>query len=344
MNKISKQKIAFIGQRYYPSNHRGSSGVEYYVGQKIQSFISNNRIICYTSDPKQSRKKGGVEIIYIPSIPLKHFDTPVRAILATIHALCIRPDVVWYQGCQSGICIPVLRLCKIKTILVIHSDEYKKAKWGRVSSLVLRIAERVAVSSANTVVSVSSHTKKRLEKMYHKKCILDLITMTQIKYTITRKDVPVAARSGIPYILFLGRFVPEKRIHWLIAAFQQSRLRLTHVLILAGEESHSKKYAASLFAMAHNEGHIKFLPYQTGKAKLALLKYCTLFVLPSDVEGYPVALLEALTFKTRCLAPDVLIGENFPSRSTLHYFHTNSFRDFKNQLLTLINTPLKMGR
>ena len=100
------------------------------------------------------------------------------------------------------------------------------------------------------------------------------------------------------YLLFLGRFVPEKRLEWVVDAFRELGRR-DLALVLAGEAS--GEYAVSIRERA--EGLRCLFPgVVQGDDKEALLRGACLAVLPSELEGFPIFLLEAMARGLPCLA------------------------------------------
>jgi glycosyltransferase involved in cell wall biosynthesis len=103
------------------------------------------------------------------------------------------------------------------------------------------------------------------------------------------------------YVLFLGRFSPEKNCHLLINAFEAQHTNMK--LILAGGSSHSDAYAESL--RRHESDRIRFLPWVSGNDLDELLSNAALFVLPSDIEGLSLALLDAMAAGVCVLTSDI---------------------------------------
>jgi glycosyltransferase involved in cell wall biosynthesis len=92
------------------------------------------------------------------------------------------------------------------------------------------------------------------------------------------------------YVLFLGRFSPEKNCHLLIEAFENIHTDMK--LVLAGGSSHSDGYVKSL--SRHESERVRFLPWVSGRDLEELLGHAALFVLPSELEGLSLALLDAM--------------------------------------------------
>ena len=105
------------------------------------------------------------------------------------------------------------------------------------------------------------------------------------------------------YILFLGRLVPEKGIHYLLEAFRQ--LRTEKKLVIAGGTSDTEEYTAELKALAGNDERILFTGFVQGRILEELYSNAYVYVLPSDVEGMPLSLLEAMSYGNCCLVSDI---------------------------------------
>lgn len=90
--------------------------------------------------------------------------------------------------------------------------------------------------------------------------------------------------------MFLGRFSPEKNCDLLIEAFEQTDN--TMKLVLAGGSSHTDDYVANL--RKHAGERIVFLEWLSGETLEEVLTNAALFVLPSDLEGLSLALLDAM--------------------------------------------------
>ena len=93
-------------------------------------------------------------------------------------------------------------------------------------------------------------------------------------------------------------------------------------LVLAGGSSHSDSYLASL--RAHQSERIKFLDWLSGEALEEVLTNAALFVLPSDMEGMSLALLDAMGAGICVLASDIPvlkeIGGDYP-----RYFDADAY-------------------
>ena len=74
-------------------------------------------------------------------------------------------------------------------------------------------------------------------------------------------------------------------------------------LVLAGGSSHSDSYVKSL--RRHESGQVRFLPWVSGADLEELLSHAALFVLPSEIEGLSLALLDAMAAGVCVLTSDI---------------------------------------
>ena len=114
-------------------------------------------------------------------------------------------------------------------------------------------------------------------------------------------------------ILFLGRLWTMKGPDKLIEAFAQIHLRFPDaLLIIAGPNEHGLEDSLRILAAKCGVAEkVRFPGMITGETKLDLLARADLFCLPSDAEGFSIAVLEALASGTAvmlspgCYFPEV---------------------------------------
>ena len=136
------------------------------------------------------------------------------------------------------------------------------------------------------------------------------------------------------YILFLGRFSPEKNCHSLIEAYKEIDTDVK--LVLAGGSRASGAYAQDL--RRHASDRIRFFDYVSGEAFEELLTNAMLFVLPSDLEGLSLALLEAMAAGLCTLTSD--IPENLELVDGAGFtFRRGDVADLERMLRLLIGEP-----
>jgi glycosyltransferase involved in cell wall biosynthesis len=136
------------------------------------------------------------------------------------------------------------------------------------------------------------------------------------------------------YILFLGRFSPEKGCHLLVEAYE--KLETDVKLVMAGASSYCDDYSRRL--QSHAGDRIKMLGWVSGEALDELLTNAMLFVLPSDLEGLSLALLDAMGAGLCVLSSDV--AENREAVADTGFtFRRGDAADLADRLRFLIANP-----
>jgi len=193
-----------------------------------------------------------------------------------------------------------------KVVVTIHALDWKRKKWGFFVRSFLRFCEYPAIFLSNEIIVVSQELKKYFENKF-KKQVFYIPNGAHIKYSNSyyNKDI-----SDFVNILFVGRLVPEKRVELVIKAVNE--LKGSAKLTIAGISSFTHRYAKQLKAIAGK--NIQFIGFIQGKALFSLYQKADIFVLPSEMEGSPVSLLEAMGQGKCVVASDIpecqeIIGE-----------------------------------
>jgi len=304
-------RIAFIGQKGVPATH---GGVERHVEELGARLVSlGHEVTVFTRSnytPKELREHRGMRLVSLPTIGTKHLDSIVHSLLATLYCWGGGYDIVHYHAIGPCLVSPLARIRGRKVVATIHGQDWRRGKWGGLASRILRLGEWLALHVANATISVS----ESLAGTYRANGAKRVVYIPNGISIDDGDDLSVLEDSGVragTYVLFAGRLVPEKGCHYLLRAW--SSLDTEMKLVIAGDTSHSDEYVDSLRAQADES--VVFVGYQYGARLAALFRHCALFVLPSDLEGLPIVLLEALAYGVPILASDIapnveVLGEN----------------------------------
>lgn len=137
------------------------------------------------------------------------------------------------------------------------------------------------------------------------------------------------------YILFLARLVPEKGLQYLIEAFKQIDTNIK--LVIAGGASHTNDYLDKIKASIKNDDKIIMTGFVQGQELEELYSNCLVYCLPSDVEGMPLSLLEAISFGCNCLVSDIEENKQIIEGTNMLTFKKGSIKDLKKKLLKILN-------
>ncbi len=143
------------------------------------------------------------------------------------------------------------------------------------------------------------------------------------------------------YILFVGRIIPTKRVDLLINAYITINTDIP--LVIVGDSPYGKdKYVQNL--KKYSSGKIRFLGFQNSDTLSTLYKNCCLFVLPSESEGLPVVLLEALSHGCPVLASDIAANNEVLQNKYGILFKSGSLNDLIDKLNFSLNNIDKLRK
>lgn len=115
-----------------------------------------------------------------------------------------------------------------------------------------------------------------------------------------------------PYVLFLGRIHPKKRLDLLLEAFLSGAPAPCKLAVAGPDECGLwRPLAARFLKTAANTKRVVRLDTVSGPVKAALLAGASLFALPSEHENFGIAPLEALAAGTSLLlSPHVAVAQD----------------------------------
>jgi glycosyltransferase involved in cell wall biosynthesis len=282
-------RVAFIGGRGVISKY---SGIEVYyeeVGKRLAQMGHEVTVYCRTYFTPRLPEYHGMRLVRLPTIRSKHLETVVHTLLSTAHALTRRYDIVHYHALGPALFSLLPRLFGAKTAVTVQGLDWQRRKWGRAASAVLRLGERASVRFPNATMVVSQVLQQRYREAHG----LEAFYVPNGGVLREWREPRQILEWGIEpenYILFLGRFSPEKGCHLLVKAFEQ--LETDAQLVMAGASSYCDEYSREL--RKHVGERIRMLDWVSGQTLDELLTNAMVFVLPSDLEGLSLALLDAM--------------------------------------------------
>ena len=304
-------RIAMIGHKRYGSREGGVEVVVTELARRMAAL--GHEVACYdrsgadvmTGDAADGRERmvDGVRVVPVRTIDKKGLAALSSSYFATLAAIKDRPDVIHYHAEGPCVPLPLAKHAGIRTIATIHGLDWQRAKWGKLASTYIKMGERAAATKADGLIVLSKSAQSYFEGAYGR-------TATFIPNGIEPKRPrpvnQIKDKWGLDegsYLLYLGRLVPEKHPELLIEAFKE--LDTDKSLVIAGGGSDTSEYEASLREAAQGDNRIVFTGFVNGEPLEELYSNCYAYVLPSDVEGMPMSLLEAMAYGCCCVTSDI---------------------------------------
>ncbi len=304
-------RIAMIGHKRYGSREGGVEVVVTELARRMAAL--GHDVTCYDrggSDvmtggaaATHERVVDGVRVVPVKTIDKKGLAALSSSCFAARQAIKDRPDVVHFHAEGPCVPLPLVKRAGIRTVATIHGLDWQRAKWGKLASAYIKMGERAAATKADGLIVLSRPAQDYFRETYGREAVF-------IPNGVERKDPrpanEIKARWGLEegsYVLYLGRLVPEKRAELLIEAYRALETRKR--LVIAGGGSDTSEYEEGLRRQASGDNRVLFTGFVDGGALAELYSNAYAYVLPSDVEGMPMSLLEAMAYGRCCVTSDI---------------------------------------
>jgi len=326
-------RVAFIGGRGLVSKYSGIESYYEEVGERLAELGHEVTAYCRSYFTPTCEEHHGMQVVRLPTIRSKHLETVIHTFLSTMHVLARPCDVVHYHALGPALFSFIPRLAGKKTVVTVQGLDWQRKKWGRVASTVLQVGERGAVRLPTHTMVVSRELQKHFRAGYGVETSYvpngGLLRERRLPEKITEWGLEPGE-----YILFLGRFSPEKGCHLLIDAYES--LDTDVKLVMAGASSYCLEYARQL--RTHAGERIKIMDSVSGDLLDELLTNAMIFVLPSELEGLSLAMLDAMGAGLCVLGSDV--AENREAIGDAGFtFRRGDSADLADRLRFLIANP-----
>lgn len=306
-----KVKIAMLGHKSIPSRQ---GGIEIVVEElAVRMAALGHQITVYNRsghhvsgkefDQKKLREYKGIRMKYVPTIDKKGLAAMSASFFAAVAAAFGKYDVVHFHAEGPCAMLWLPKLFGKRCIATVHGLDHQRAKWGKFASTYIMLGEKCAVRFADEIIVLSEGVQKYFLDTYGRKT---RFIPNGVNRPVIHEAEIIKDKFGLEkdtYILFLGRLVPEKGLRYLIQAFKQ--VKTDKKLVIAGGSSDTDEFAGELWEMAKDDDRIIFTGFVQGQELDELYSNAYVYTLPSDLEGMPLSLLEAMSYGNCCLVSDI---------------------------------------
>lgn len=340
-----------IGHKYVPSRE---GGVEIAVEKIARQLTEAGHEVTLFNRKRKGyppiTEYKGCKIKTVFTINRKLLDAIIYSFFATLKVRRMirkkQVDVVHFHA--EGPCFFLNLLPKkhkqkygVKVVVTIHGLDWKRGKWGSFAKKILRSGEKKAVKYADEIIVLSHNSASYFFDKYHR-------TTQYVPNGIDRSELLPAElireKYGLTkdgYVLFLARIVPEKGVHYLIEAWKKvvEQTGTDKKLVVAGGSSHSDEYYNGVCESVKDDGTVIMTGFVEGRELQELYSNAYLYVLPSEIEGMPMSLLEALSYGNVCLVSDIPENTSLINEDCF-VFRSGDVDDLSRRLKTILDLNL----
>lgn len=305
-------RIAMFGHKRIPSRE---GGVEIVVEELCTRLVRDGHtVVCYNRaghhvsgaeyDAKIKNQYKGIKLKTVPTIEKKGLAAVSSSFFAALCCALGRYDVVHIHAEGPAFFAWLPKLFGKKVVVTIHGIDWQREKWKNgFGSKFIRQGERNAVKYADEIIVLSKGVQDYFQETYGRKT--HFIPNGVNRPAIKNAEI-ITEKYGLTkdsYFLFLGRLVPEKGIRYLVEAFKQ--IKTDKKLVIAGGSSDTDEFACKLKELSKSDSRIIFTGFVQGEILDELYSNAYVYTLPSDLEGMPLSLLEAMSYGNCCLVSDI---------------------------------------
>ena len=323
-------------------------GIEVVVEELSTRMVKlGHQVTCYNRgghhvsgkefDGERLHEYKGVKLKTVPTINRKGLTAVSSSFFAALASAFGRYDVVHIHAEGPAAMCWIPKLFGKRVVVTIHGLDWQREKWKNgFGSKYIHLGEKMAVKFADEIIVLSKGVQEYFQKTYGRKT---LFIPNGVNRPVLRKADLIKNKFGIDkdgYFLFLGRIVPEKGLRYLIEAYKE--LHTDKKLVIAGGSSDTDDFMQEIQTLATGDDRIIFTGFVAGQALEELYSNAYLYLLPSDLEGMPLSLLEAMSYGNCCVVSDIAECSEVVEDKAVT-FQKSNVQDLKEKLQRLCDDP-----
>lgn len=313
MKKLATQElsIAMLGHKRIPSRE---GGIEVVVEELATRMVERGHsVTCFNRsghnvageefDREFGSEYKGVRLKKVFTINRRGLAAVTSSVFSSLAAAFGKYDVVHIHAEGPAFMSWLPKVMGKRVIVTVHGLDHQRAKWGKFASAYIMLGEKNAVRFADEIIVLSAGVQKYFKDTYGREVMFIPNGVNEPKIRTAEQITEKWGLAKDSYILYLGRIVPEKGERYLIEAFK--KVNTDKKLVIAGGSSDTQDYMNKLKELAKDDKRIIFTGFVQGHIKHELYSNAYVYTLPSDLEGMPLSLLEAMSYENCCLVSDI---------------------------------------
>lgn len=294
-------RVAMLGAKAVPA----IGGVAHYVeevGARLARRGYEVTVYCrphFLGDERGDYR--GMRRVVTAGVRGKYLDALTHTATATLHALASDYDIVHIHGAAPSVFSGLLQLRpNAHIVTTLHGLDWTGSKWGGLASNLMRAAAHFGTHTSDEIVAVSRWVADQSLLHLNREAVFIPTGVTPLDPVPAEEMLELGIEPGA-YVFCASRLVREKGVHHLLEAWREVQAPLQ--LVIAGDCPYRDRYVHQLHSLA--DDRVIFAGYVKGRLLQELFSNARLYVQPSENEGLPIAVLEALSYGRCVLASDI---------------------------------------
>jgi glycosyltransferase involved in cell wall biosynthesis len=289
---LKRPSVALIGSRGIPARYGGYETLMEELAPRLVTRGFDVTVYCRShSTPRALRRYRDVELVVLPTVRTKYFDTPVHTFLSCLHAGTRGFDAALVVNSANALFLPLLSGAGIPTALHVDGIEKRRAKWGPAGRAVYAMSERLACTMPDRLITDAGVIRDHYLTRYG-------VDSTPIVYGVDARpplERGVLDRLGLAsrgYFLYVSRFEPENNPHRVVEAYASVGGELP--LVMVGGAPYADSFIDRFRRAA--DPRVLFPGPIYGEGYRELLSQALAYIHATEVGGTHPALVEAMGY------------------------------------------------
>jgi len=294
-----------VGTRGMPANYGGVETVVDVLSRQLVARGHEVTVFCRSEDYEHHPPMiDGVKLVYLPASQSPGIGAMIHAFRAAVYCIGRDFDVIHFHALGPGMMSIISRLLTRSTVVVtVHGRDDKRDKWGRGARLVLRFAASVSARVPHSTLVVSETLAHEYADEFQRSTTVVPNSTHAIPNVAPGSTLTRYGLSPQKYFISVGRLVPEKAPHEMIAGYLSAMTDMS--LVVVGGAAGTEEYVDHLKEMAAGCSAVIFTGPLYGEELAEILTNAGAFVTSSHLEGLPTALIEAGRAALPIIASDI---------------------------------------
>jgi len=325
-------RIAAFGFRSMPPA-KGAAGADKFAMELFPRLVKRGHsVVAYNRQYPDVfvdvKEYEGVKIKTFKTTARTGFDTLLHSFKCTWDIIVNNTaDIVHIQNGGNSIWALPLRIFGKKVFISQDGVDWKRDKWPWYGKLYLKLSAYLTAHLPNEVIFDNVIAKKLFEERFKKEYTFipfgsEVAPWVDVPEILTKNNL-----EKQEYYLFIGRFIPDKGLHYLIPAFKNSNSNKK--LVLIGGSPNPSPYEQQIMDMGNER--VLFPGFVYGDEVNTLIRNAYCYIQPSDVEGLSPVVLSVMGLNVPMIVSDIEENE-YAVQDTVRMFEKGNILSLTEQI------------